>query len=95
MPFLYPDHSVAHTPDVDINFGLGDRIQLTYENAWLRVDNPSSLKYGLGQDQLGVKWRFYDNQDSGFAMSLFPQLSINNLNNSVERGITPLSLIHI
>jgi hypothetical protein len=89
MPFLYPDHSVAHAPDVDINFGLGDRIQLTYENAWLRVDNPSPVKYGLGQDQLGVKWRFYDNKDSGFAMSLFPQLSINNPNNSVERGITP------
>jgi hypothetical protein len=89
MPFLFPDHSIAHTPDVDINFGLGDRIQLTYENAWLRVDNPSPVKFGLGQDQLGFKWRFYDNQDSGFAVSLFPQLSINNPNNSVERGITP------
>jgi hypothetical protein len=89
MPFLYPDHSIAHTPDVDINFGLGDRIQLTYENAWLRVDNPSPVKFGLGQDQLGFKWRFYDNKDSGFAVSLFPQVSINNLNNSVARGITP------
>jgi hypothetical protein len=89
MPFLYPDHSIAHTPDVDINFGLGDRIQLTYENAWLRVDNPSPVKFGLGQDQLGFKWRFYDNKDSGFAMSLFPQVSINNPNNSFERGITP------
>jgi hypothetical protein len=89
MPFLYPNASTTHTPDVDINFGLGDRIQLTYENAWLRVANPSPVKYGLGQDQLGVKWRFYDNKDSGFAMSVFPQLSINNPNNSVQRGITP------
>src|ERR1700683_5721383 len=38
MPFLSTDPSVAHTPDVDINFGLGARLQLTYENAWLRVD---------------------------------------------------------
>ena len=89
LPFLYPDHSIAHTPDVDINFGIGDRIQLTYENAWLRVDNPSPVKFGLGQDQLGFKWRFYDNKDSGFAVSLFPQVSINNPNNSFERGITP------
>ena len=89
MPFLYSGSSITHTPDVDINFGLGDRIQLTYEDAWLRVDNPSPVKYGLGQDQLGVKWRFYDNKDSGFAMSIFPQLSINNPNHSVERGITP------
>ncbi len=87
-PFLYPNQSITHTPDVDINFGLGDRIQLTYEIAWLRVDNPSPAKFGLGQDQLGVKWRFYDDEHSGFAVSIFPQLSINNPNHSVERGIT-------
>ena len=37
MPFFYSDQSVSHIPDVDINFGISDRIQLTYENAWLRV----------------------------------------------------------
>jgi hypothetical protein len=92
MPFLYTNQSITHTPDVDINFGLGDRIQLTFENAWLRVVNPSSSpKYGLGQDQLGVKWRFYDNKESGLAISVFPQLSLNNPDNSVARGITPRS----
>ena len=90
MPFLYSAQSVSHTPDVDINYGLGDRIQLTFENAWLRVKiAPDNAKYGLGQDQLGVKWRFYDNQKNGLAISIFPQVSINNLNHSVERGITP------
>jgi hypothetical protein len=92
MPFLYTNQSITHTPDVDINFGLGDRIQLTFENAWLRVANPSSSpKYGLGQDQLGVKWRFYDNKESGLAISVFPQLSLNNPDSSVARGITPRS----
>lgn len=92
MPFLYTNQSITHTPDVDINFGLGDRIQLTFENAWLRVQAPSGTpKYGLGQDQLGVKWRFYDNEESGFAISVFPQLSVNNPNSSVARGITPRS----
>ena len=89
MPFLFPNSSISHTPDVDINFGLGDRIQLTYESAWLRVADPSPAKFGQGQDQLGFKWRFLDNKDSGFAMSLFPQVSINNPNDSVQRGITP------
>jgi hypothetical protein len=90
MPFLYSNQSITHTPDVDINFGLGDRIQLTYENAWLRVENqPDPAKYGLGQDQLGVKWRFYDSGEDGMAFSVFPQLSLNNPNDSVARGITP------
>src|ERR1039458_3597708 len=90
MPFLYSGQSVAHIPDVDINFGVGDRIQLTYESAWLRVHNPSQpVKYGLEQDQLGVKWRFYDSGEHGMAFSVFPQLSVNNPNHSVQREITP------
>jgi hypothetical protein len=90
MPFLYTDLAITHTPDVDINFGLGERIQLTYEDAWLRVHDPSGpAKYGMGQDQLGVKWRFYDTGEDGTAFSVFPQLSVNNPNHAVQRGITP------
>jgi hypothetical protein len=90
MPFLYNGLSTTHTPDVDINYGVGDRIQLTFENAWLRENmGADDTKYGLGQDQLGVKWRFYDNEENGLGISIFPQLSINNPNRSVQRGITP------
>jgi hypothetical protein len=90
MPFLYNGSSTSHVPDVDINYGLGDRIQLTYESAWLRVkDLGDAAKYGLGQDQLGVKWRFYDSDEKGLGISIFPQVSINNPDHSVERGITP------
>jgi hypothetical protein len=90
MPFLYDGQSVSHTPDVDINFGVGDRIQLTYENAWLRVHNPwSKTAFGLGQSNPGVKWRFYDAGDSGLAISVFPQFFLNNPNHAVQRGITP------
>jgi hypothetical protein len=92
MPFLYSGQSVSHTPDVDINFGIGDRIQLTYENAWLRVHAPSSqTKFGLGQSNPGVKWRFYDAGESGLAISIFPQGFLNNPNDAVRRGITPAS----
>jgi hypothetical protein len=90
MPFLFPNQATTHTPDVDINFGLGERIQLTYEDAWLRVRNPAlPVRYGMGQDQLGVKWRFYDTGEKGMAFSIFPQLSVNNPNHAVQRGITP------
>jgi hypothetical protein len=92
MPFFYSDQSVSHTPDLDINFGVGDRIQLTYENAWLRVQNPSSAtQYGLGQSNPGVKWRFRDPGESGLNVSVFPQLFLNNPNDAVRRRITPAS----
>jgi hypothetical protein len=92
MPFLYSDHSVSHVPDLDINFGVGDRIQLTYENAWLRVKNPGlAPMFGLGQSNPGVKWRFYDGGEDGLSVSVFPQLFLNNPNDAVRRGITPAS----
>ena len=92
MPFLYSDQSLSHVPDVDINFGIGDRIQLTYENAWLRVKDPSSAaKFGMGQSNPGVKWRFYDGGEDGLSVSIFPQLFLNNPNDAVRRGITPSS----
>jgi len=89
MPFYFSGQSVSHTPDVDINFGIGDRIQLTYENAWLRVQNPGGApKFGLGQSNPGVKWRFYDDGEGGLSVSVFPQFFLNNPNNAVARGIT-------
>ena len=92
VPFLYSDQSVSHVPDVDINFGVGDRIQLTYENAWLRVkDSFSPAKFGLGQSNPGVKWRFREGGESGLSISMFPQFFLNNPNDAVRRGITPPS----
>ena len=96
MPFLYSDQSVTHTPDVDINFGIGKDIQLTYENAWLRVRNPSSkAQYGLGQSNPGVKWHFHDPGESGLNISVFPQLFLNNPNDAVRRGITSASEVFL
>jgi len=90
MPFFYGNQSVSHVPDLDINFGVGDRIQVTYENAWLRVQNPAT-KFGLGQSNPGLKWRFYDAGESGLAISIFPQLFLNNPNDASRRGITAAS----
>ncbi len=88
MPFYYTNQSVSHTPDLDINFGIGDRIQLTYETAWLRVQNPDSpVKYGMNQSNPGVKWRFYDTGENGFSISIFPQFFLNNPNSAVDRQI--------
>jgi hypothetical protein len=89
MPFYFDGNSISHVPDLDINFGIGERIQLTYENAWLRVQHPSDMaRFGLGQSNFGVKWRFYDNKEKEFSISTFPQFFLNNPNNAVRREIT-------
>ncbi len=92
MPFYFQGQSISHTPDLDINFGVGSRVQLTYENAWLRVKSQGSdAKFGLGQSNPGVKWRFYDAGEGHLSVSMFPQFFLNNPNDAVRRGITPAS----
>ena len=91
MPFLYNGSSVAHIPDADINYGIGDRLQLTLETAWLRVkDGTANAKYGLEQDQAGVKWRFIDDDKTNFGVSIFPQFSFTDPGtHGYQRGINP------
>jgi hypothetical protein len=75
-------------PLLDINYGLGDHIQLKYEVAYLTVDKDASGAHsGLGNSLFGVKWRFLDEDRHGLAMSVYPQLEVNNPTNSVRRGL--------
>lgn len=51
-------------PDFDINYGLGDRIQLKYElpialHESRVADDGGRTAAGPGQSLLGVKWRFF------------------------------------
>ena len=76
-------------PDADINYGWGDRIQLKVDIPWIfaRESGPG-WKSGLGAGDFGVKWRFIDQEQSGFSMSTYPQVTRNLLSSSSRRGIT-------
>ena len=76
-------------PHVDFNYGLGERIQLKYETGWVFVNAPptASVKSGPDDSLFGVKWRFLDQERSGVAMSVYPQLQLENSTGSAARGI--------
>jgi hypothetical protein len=76
-------------PDLDINYGLGERIQLKADISWLVV-SPSgeSTRSGFNISDFGVKWRFVDQENSGFSLSIYPQLAINLSPSSARRGLT-------
>lgn len=67
------------TPLLDINFGLGDRIQLKYEVPYLfDSDNGEPFRGAIGKSLLGVKWRFYEQgTETGWRISTYPQLELN------------------
>jgi hypothetical protein len=86
-------------PDLDINYGLGDRIQLKYEVPLAAsTDGNNTTTVGVGQSLPGIKWRFYEHHTPGepksdenltFAMSVYPMVSFNNSRSASNRGIVP------
>ena len=77
-------------PHVDVNYGLGERIQLKYETGWAFLSVPNDgVRSGLDDSIVGVKWRFFDQSNVGFNMSVYPQLQFENSTGSVSRGIAP------
>jgi len=89
------------TPNIDINYGVGNRIQLKYEVPLSMQEtrgDQTHLVAGLGNSLMGVKYRFYQRhskthtQDNGereikFSLSTYPQLLLNHPTRSVERGV--------
>jgi hypothetical protein len=65
-----PAAGAYQVPDFDINYGLGDRIQLKYEIPIAIEETrpepatapavPGHVIGGLGESLLGIKWRFYE-----------------------------------
>jgi len=72
-----PGEKYVEAPLFDINYGLGDRLQLKVEMPWVRQsssDGPSAK--GVGNILSGVKWRFYDAGGDGLKVSLYPQVEL-------------------
>jgi hypothetical protein len=73
---------------VDINYGLGERIQLKAELPWLFLKpDGEETKDGIGNSVLGIKWRFLDEERHGIAMSVYPQVEFNTASSSVDKGL--------
>jgi len=75
-------------PAIDLNYGLGDHIQLTLQGgSTLLKRRNQGLLGGLGGTEAAVKWRFLDEDTSGVDMSMFPRILFNVLHSSVRRGL--------
>jgi hypothetical protein len=80
--------NVYGAPILDINYGVGPRIQLKYQVSYLlQSNNDGPLESGLGKSLAGVKWRFYQSAKYQLNISTYPQLEFNNPTDSVKRGL--------
>ena len=75
-------------PSIDLNYGIGENIQLTLQTApvLLKRDDHGPVG-GLGGTETAVKWRFLDEEKSGFDVSMFPRIIFNIQSSSARRGL--------
>lgn len=82
------DERLWEVPDLDINYGLGERIELTIGLSWLVLDQRDrGLVDGAGNWIAGVKWRFLDEDKNGVSVSVYPQVERNIVRSSIRRGL--------
>lgn len=82
-----PNEWAIDLPAIDLNYGLGEHIQLTLQTSYVLLKRSGRGAIGgLGATEAAVKWRFLDKETSGIAMSTFPRVIFNVLRSSVRRG---------
>ena len=59
-------------PSFDLNYGLGDRIQLKCEMPWVK-EHGDALASKFDHITLGLKYQFLDEDSDGVSMSMYPQ----------------------
>lgn len=74
-------------PIVDLNYGLGDRIQLKVESAYVYLNEEESNNHGIGNAKAGVKWRFYEDDTHDFALSTYPQYTFAPVHKNIDKAL--------
>jgi hypothetical protein len=80
--------SVWQLPQLDVNYGVGERVQLTGEIPYVVVNaTGESQATGWGNANAGVKWRFFDQGESGWQISTFPTYQTGGSADAQRKGI--------
>lgn len=82
------DETSLDLPAIDLNYGVGENIQLTLQTApvLLKRDDQGPIG-GLGGTEAAVKWRFLDEEKNGVDTSMFPRIIFNIQSSSARRGL--------
>jgi len=80
--------SLLQVPSFDLNYGVGDDIQLTAEIPYVIQSLSGAPKTsGWGNALPGIKWRFLNQGEEGWQASVFPQVETGSSVLAQQRGI--------
>jgi hypothetical protein len=75
-------------PQFDFNYGVGERVQLTYEVPYVIDSTPGQPRHGGWSNAYpGLKWRFLDQGEDGWQAAAFPQVETGAAAPAQQRGI--------
>lgn len=75
-------------PRVDLNYGVGRRIQLKFEMPWVALETQDPPREtGAGNATVGVKWRLLGQEGDALAWSIYPQLAFSMVAATLTQGI--------
>lgn len=75
-------------PEAELNYGLGERIQLVLGMPYVRVvETDGARSSGFGNISAGAKWRFWEDEASGAALAVFPRASWNSSRATAARAL--------
>ena len=89
-------------PSLDINYGIGDTLQVNYTVPYVfarqEEEQAGAMRLvngnGFGDSEFGLKYRFYDDKDSGLSFAIAPALQFQTpgANRAISGGRTVLEI---
>ncbi|HVT40255.1 MAG TPA: hypothetical protein VHE78_14535 [Gemmatimonadaceae bacterium] len=93
------DRKVYELPLLDFNYGIGENLQLKYQVPWVlerRIETDAAgnerrvSAHGISNSVAGVKYRFYDNDETKLSYAVYPQVEFRSPGSKSEEdgGVT-------
>jgi hypothetical protein len=72
-------------PLLDLNYGIGDNLQLKYEVPYVSQQGSEGNVSAIGEAKVGIKYMFYENEETDTQIAIYPQLSMVSVDPTAEK----------
>ncbi len=78
------DQKEFELPLLDINYGIGDNLQLKYEVPYSNSQSGGSSTAQVGESKVGVKYAFFNDEAAELELAFYPQVALITPSDSEE-----------
>ena len=81
-------------PLLDINYGIGDNIQLKYEVPYIVSQSGGVSESAVGESRVGIKHMFFEDEERKLEVAVYPQLTfVSSKDDAVKKGLVTAGTI--